>query len=1093
MPQPAVYLGKIRNASPLKQAMQASALAERPSPVAVKFDYDREAVLDPGNRRAAVWANMLDYLQDNNRPVYVEIDPDTNFIIKLYMPTAANVINIRPSDSEAVVYVNFTTSQATHFLNRHHADFQHMLDALQQAKDTDTTLLITATHHDFEIIDVRPLPPSYGNEGPPEPPPPPVPDPPVSWDRAVELFNMMNAETCMPCASASPCIPFKYPRDGCWIRAHIMCYKMIDEAETPEKIWISGSLLALSSNVPNCHVNWGWHVAPTLMVTPEGGGADVKMVIDPSLCTEPVTVDFWKGLQGDPGATLTPSSWDAYAYLASGTSSQPAADNDMQYYRMKLDELCVDYGPSPYSCPIVKKSFFIIDRSTISKDEVDAMLFSSNPAVIEAALYIVVEGFTPAELGITSATLSGIPNIHPNLMPTSPVAQMTIGLMPNLGLEYPTKFNRPQRITWKYKISFTGSTGFVNELETLNLSSSITSVSGTIATVTASGQLFLIKQPNPYEIDGATSWLSTDLRVFQIRTGESKFNKTMAADASNFITDVIANLNSGNTGGQTFEGNISTDQQTSRLELSQSVGGVNVYNFAVAKVRYRALSVSATNVRVFFRLFQTSSTSMEFNQATTYRRATQGGSTKPLLGIVGGETVTIPCFAAPRVDTLTTSMADQSDPANVQTLPPNAGGAEVVRYFGCWLDINQTQPQFPVNPTSPIDGPYAAADRKTIQELVRNEHQCLVAEIAFDPTPVPANASPSTSDKLAQRNLAIVQSDNPGAIASHRIPHTFEIKPTRARQGSEELPDEIMIDWGNTPVGCTATLYIPGINTNDILALAIKHYRSHELVRIDAHTLRCETGGITYIPIPAGEGANYASLISIDLPSTVKKGQSFTTVIHQITGNAPRTPDLITHVGEATIPLRGRRVLGSFQLTMPVTTKENMLVHEEILLSNLRWILRAIPLNNRWHPVFNRYVNIIGSRVDALGGDSSIVAASPAGDWKEKRNKCNNLRLLTIVLLIMLIVALGALSGQLPLIVGAVVAVWCIASGSYWIKHCKPGKERILKALLIGSAYGAVILGGLLIGGLSTPLLVPVLVTSAVVAVVMGIAVRSSN
>jgi hypothetical protein len=1090
MPQPSVYLGKIRNTTPLKQAMQASAFAERPTPVAVKFDYDREAVLDPGHRRATVWADMLDYLQVNNRPVYVEIDPDTNFIIKLYMPRAANVIQIQPSDSEEVVYIGFSTSHATHYLNRHHPDFPHMLDALQQAKDTDTTILVTATHQDFEIIDVRPLPPSYGNEGPPEPPPPPVPDPPVSWDRAVELFNMMNADTCTPCAATSPCIPFKYPRDGCWIRAHLMCYKLISEGETPEKIWISGSgalsLIAASSNVPDCGVRWNWHVAPTLMVTPEGGGADVKMVIDPSLCTEPVTVDFWKGLQSDPAATLTPSSWDAYAYLASGTASQSTADSQMGAYRLYLNELCADYGPSPYSCPIVKKCFFITDRSTISKDEVDAMLFTSNPAVIEAALYVVVEGFTPAELGITTATLSGIPNIHPNLTPASPVAQMTIGLMPNLGLEYPTKFNRPQRITWKYKISFTGSTGFVAELAEVNLSASISTVMGT-------AKLYLIKQPNPYEIDGATSWLSTDLRVFQIRTGESKFNSTMAADGSAFITNVINNLNTGNTGGQTFEGNISTDQQTSRLELSQSVGGVNVYNFAVAKVRYRALSVSATNVRVFFRLFQTSSTSMEFNQSTTYRRATQGGSTKPLLGIVGGETATIPCFAAPRVDTLTVSMADQSDPANVQVLPPNAGGTEVVRYFGCWLDINQTQPQFPISPISPIDGPYASASRKSIQELVRNEHQCLVAEIAFDPTPVPANASPSTSDKLAQRNLAIVQSDNPGAIASHRIPHTFEIKPTRVRQGSEELPDEIMIDWGNTPIGCAATLYIPGINTNDILALAIKHYRSHELVRIDAHTLRCETGGITYIPIPPGEGANYASLISIDLPSTVKKGQSFTTVIHQITGHVPRTPEPLTHIGEASIPLRGRHVLGSFQLTMPVTTKEHMLVHEEILLSNLRWILRAIPLNNRWYPVFNRYVNIIGSRVDALGGDSSIVVASPAGDWKEKRNKCNNLRLLTIVLLIMLIVALGALSGQLPLIVGAVVAALLIATGSYWIKHCNPGKMRILKALLIGSAYGAVILAGLLIGGLRTPQLVGVLIASAVVAVLAAIFSRGRS
>jgi len=48
------------------------------------------------------------------------------------------------------------------------------------------------------------------------------------------------------------------------------------------------------------------------------------------------------------------------------------------------------------------------------------------------------------------------------------------------------------------------------------------------------------------------------------------------------------------------------------LELSEKVsGGVPVFNFAVAKVRYRALTVSATDVRVFFRLFPVVTTSLE--------------------------------------------------------------------------------------------------------------------------------------------------------------------------------------------------------------------------------------------------------------------------------------------------------------------------------------------------------------------------------------------------------------------------------------------------------------------------------------------------
>ena len=44
-----------------------------------------------------------------------------------------------------------------------------------------------------------------------------------------------------------------------------------------------------------------------------------------------------------------------------------------------------------------------------------------------------------------------------------------------------------------------------------------------------------------------------------------------------------------------------------------------VFNFALARVRYIGL-IGATNVRVFFRLFQAQTTSAAFHPSTTYRR-----------------------------------------------------------------------------------------------------------------------------------------------------------------------------------------------------------------------------------------------------------------------------------------------------------------------------------------------------------------------------------------------------------------------------------------------------------------------------------------
>ena len=83
------------------------------------------------------------------------------------------------------------------------------------------------------------------------------------------------------------------------------------------------------------------------------------------------------------------------------------------------------------------------------------------------------------------------------------------------------------------------------------------------------------------------------------------------------------------------------------LELSEKVNGTNVYNFAVAKVRYRG-TIDINNVRVFFRLFPAATTTTNFDPSTAYRHATQGTAAVPLLGLSGaGDLLTLPCFAEP--------------------------------------------------------------------------------------------------------------------------------------------------------------------------------------------------------------------------------------------------------------------------------------------------------------------------------------------------------------------------------------------------------------------------------------------------------------
>ena len=626
----------------------------------------------------------------------------------------------------------------------------------------------------------------------------------------------------------------------------------------------------------------------------------------------------------------------------------------------------------------VKECFFILDRSTFGQNEVNARLKQTmpNPADFPAAFFVVVDGFSASDLGITAADLVGAPSVKPTLTVLPAVSGMVVGAPTALLAEDTSLPAAPQRFTWVYPVSFKDDSDFTSQIRIEILSATISGVAG-------SAQIELLQQPNPYEMDGDPPWLSTDLRVFQLDANQSKFNTSIngstPADARAFIKQVIANLNSGNTGGQTFDNDL---PDTTLALFEKHLNGTNVFNFAIARVRYRALAVAANNVRVFFRLCPALTVSTAFDPNTTYRRFSDGmpgGHSVPLLGKQGNNILTIPCFAEQRIDASSTSMTAQTDAANVQTIPFDASGAEVDRYFGCWLDINQpSQGEFPLNPAN--DGPFNGP-LQSVLSLVRNQHQCLIAEIAFDPAPVPSGVTPFASDKLAQRNLTLVESANPGDVASRRIPSTFELKATPAKAGAS---DELMIDWGHTPAGSVARIYLPGVSADEIVALAAKRYSLAGLSRIDEHTVQCPVRRISYIPIPSGPALNHPGLLTIDLPAGVRKGQLFKVVVRQISSvRRSVLPPVGERQAESVIARRRfdwRNVLGAFQLSIPVRTKETMLEHEVRLLSVLRWILASIPHHDRWYLAFLRYVQEIAQRVRGLGGDPDRIPPSPGGD-----------------------------------------------------------------------------------------------------------------
>ncbi len=644
-----------------------------------------------------------------------------------------------------------------------------------------------------------------------------------------------------------------------------------------------------------------------------------------------------------------------------------------------------------------RRCTFIVERSTLGQDEIDARRGQPAGPVVPDAFRVVVDGFSGVQLGVTGpGSILNVPS------PVTGMAIVCTGNTADTGSYGP----EVQRFTFHYNVDF-GPTdtafNFIgpNRMVTLSVS---------VLGVFASAEIELIKQPNPFILHGDPAWLSIDLRVFVVRANETKFGVTAGPDASSaptFIQNVISRLNAGHgsAGGQTFDGLPTDEEGSSLFVFPADNSGAKVFNFALARVRYIG-QIGASDVRVFFRMFAAQSTTVTFDPATSYRRASTNphGQPIPLAGIRNGEYVTIPFFASPRIDTTVESMARQTDDSNVQHILPS-GGAEVDTFFGCWLDINQPfKPSGGFNNVLPVIAPFSSPDGPfnifnfstpvpIQQAFLRNQHQCLIAEIAFDPVPIPFGKDPGNWDKLAQRNIA--WSD----LGSGRALDTFEIRATPVPPTPSQPPDELMIDWGNTPKGTLASIYLPGIEADQILDMASRMYTSRRLSRVDDHTLQCKAGGITYIPVPYASNINFAGLLFLDLPPNLRQGQAFNVVVRQITNAFPvliTRPGLETGGGDkpaangenaAAIvvhrPTRWKKVLGAFQLTMPVHAKETLLVKEERTLSVMLWIGEAIPSDSRWYPVFQRYLQEIGGRVSVFGGDPGLILPSPTGDGKK--------------------------------------------------------------------------------------------------------------
>ena len=320
--------------------------------------------------------------------------------------------------------------------------------------------------------------------------------------------------------------------------------------------------------------------------------------------------------------------------------------------------------------------------------------------------------------------------------------------------------------------------------------------------------------------------------------------------------------------------------------------------------------------------------------------------------------------------------------ANNQTIVIPGTNDYAWAFFGCFLNVNDATNKF---------------GGQSVQHwFVGAAHSCLVAQIAYNDAPIQNSGgvieSPENSDKLAQRNLQVTTSGNPGFPATHRVPQTIDARPSPPAQSTDptsilSYPDEMMIDWGKTPIGSVASLYWPSLGASSVLKLAAQLYPEETLTAADANTIQFRVvSPVTYIPIPPGAGGSFAGLLTVDLPASVRYGNEFDVVVSRITTRqvlAP-TPPPTPPQPKASQPAAARLALwryitGSFLMKISVQEESIILPGDENLLAILKWRLTLIDPSNRWYPVLVRWIGYLSDRISGMGGNPSKIPPSQNG------------------------------------------------------------------------------------------------------------------
>jgi hypothetical protein len=335
-------------------------------------DAAEEVRLDMKPKGSVYWFALLSQLSRTGQLAYLGIDRLSRIIQVFLLPRPFSVRQVALLPINGRWEIHLHISAAKHFVLQSNRNQANLLDLLRSAAGRDQPLLITERLSGNEIIDVREVPgpmPLFRQR-----------ETGYQWktalareaigpDVAQNLFNLVNAQACDPlmiapltCDPNVPmpgCIPFAYPDDGCWDRAHEM-YRLIQTSglvspgQLPRKIWNCGDIQICTPNYPDCFPPFSYHVALSVLLT-DGS----IQILDPTFFPNgPTSPSEWLAAQGTPGAIPLEADPEIY-WLDCCHPLKPGNEYDPNYqstwkglcgYRQLLLDRVGDQatGPPPY-------------------------------------------------------------------------------------------------------------------------------------------------------------------------------------------------------------------------------------------------------------------------------------------------------------------------------------------------------------------------------------------------------------------------------------------------------------------------------------------------------------------------------------------------------------------------------------------------------------------------------------------------------------------------------------------------------------------------------------------------------------------------